>query len=80
MRPNRPARKLRLIERREPSMACASDCRDKTAQGAAACRRRCGSSARRLATMLEPDLAGYALIGAQIEMLASLGTDAQPRL
>jgi hypothetical protein len=30
--------------------------------------------------LLEPDLAGYALMGAQIELLAALGTANSPRL
>jgi hypothetical protein len=59
-------------------MACSTTCR--TDDTHSACRRRCGGAARRLKSLLEPDLAGYALIGAQIEMLAALGTADRPRL
>jgi hypothetical protein len=59
-------------------MACTNTCR--TEDSARACRRSCGSAARRQTSLLEPDLAGYALMGAQIELLAALGTAERPRL
>jgi hypothetical protein len=31
-------------------------------------------------SLLEPDLAGYALMGAQLAMLAALGSQERPRL
>jgi hypothetical protein len=59
-------------------MACSTNCR--TDDAPSACQRRCGGTVRRLKSLLEPDLAGFALIGAQIEMLAALGTEERPRL
>lgn len=59
-------------------MACATTCHsDETTGG---CKRGCGSTVRRQRSLLEPDLAGYALMGAQLEMLAALGTKDRPRL
>lgn len=59
-------------------MACSTTCR--TDDAPRLCQRGCGGAARRQKSLLEPDLAGYALIGAQIEMLAALGTADRPRL
>jgi hypothetical protein len=59
-------------------MACTSTCR--TEENVGACRRRCGTAVRRQISLLEPDLAGYALMGAQLEILAALGTQERPRL
>lgn len=59
-------------------MACSTTCR--TDETVPACRRSCGGATRRQTSLLDPDLAGYALIGAQIELLAALGTAARPRL
>lgn len=59
-------------------MACTRTCRSDEAP--TACRRGCGTVQRRRVSLLEPDLAGYALMGAQIEMLAALGTQERPRL
>ncbi|MCM0018865.1 MAG: hypothetical protein NBV67_02625 [Tagaea sp.] len=59
-------------------MACARTC--KSDESASDCRRRCGATLRRSPSLLEPDLAGYALMGAQLEMLAALGTQDRPRL
>ena len=59
-------------------MACTRNCRSN--EMPSACQRGCGTSRRRQMSLLEPDLAGYALMGAQIEILADLGTQARPRL
>lgn len=59
-------------------MACTNTCRNEEA--ARACARRCGTAVRRQISLLEPDLAGYALMGAQLEILAALGTAERPRL
>jgi hypothetical protein len=59
-------------------MACTNTCRSD--ESASACKRGCGSAIRRQISLLEPDLAGYALMGAQIELLAALGTQERPRL
>jgi hypothetical protein len=59
-------------------MACTRTCRNDDT--AAPCKRGCGAIARRQASLLEPDLAGYALMGAQLEILAALGTQERPRL
>jgi hypothetical protein len=59
-------------------MACSTACRsEETSNG---CKRGCGSTRRRQMSLLEPDLAGYALMGAQLEMLAALGSKDAPRL
>lgn len=61
-------------------MACSTACRSDDAEAPRACQRGCGSTRRRQMSLLEPDLAGYALMGAQLEMLAALGTKDAPRL
>jgi len=53
-------------------MACTQECRTKTDETARECKRGCGAVARRLAAMLEPDVAMRNLIGAQLEMLNAL--------
>lgn len=59
-------------------MACTRTCRSNDTPKA--CQRGCGSAQRRQMSLLEPDLAGYALMGAQLAMLAALGTQERPRL
>lgn len=53
-------------------MACTQDCRQQTEEAARQCKRSCGTVARRLAAMLEPDLAMRDLMGAQIATLNAL--------
>lgn len=59
-------------------MACTRTCRSD--ESASACKRSCGATARRQMSLLEPDLAGCALMGVQLELLASLGMQERPRL
>lgn len=59
-------------------MACTRTCRSD--ENVSPCQRGCGTTFRRQASLLEPGLTGYALIGAQIELLAALGTAERPRL
>jgi len=54
-------------------MTCNRDCRPQTDEATLDCKRDCGASARRLAAMLEPDLAMRNLMGAQFQMLNALG-------
>ncbi len=53
-------------------MICDRDCRPQTDIATPACKRGCASTARRLAALLEPDIAMRSLMGAQLEMLNAL--------
>ncbi|MFM7345136.1 MAG: hypothetical protein ACKO1J_07200 [Tagaea sp.] len=61
-------------------MACSTTCRSDDTDAPRGCKSACGSTRRRQMSLLEPDLAGYALMGAQLEMLAALGSKDAPRL
>lgn len=54
-------------------MTCTRECREQLDEATPACKRGCGTVARRLAAMLEPDVAMRNLMGAQLEMLSALG-------
>ncbi len=54
-------------------MTCTHECRPQTDDAAPDCKRGCGASVRRLAAMLEPDIAMRNLMGAQLELLSALG-------
>lgn len=54
-------------------MTCANECRPQNDEATLECKRGCGAATRRLAAMLEPDVAMRNLMGAQLEMLSALG-------
>ncbi len=54
-------------------MTCTRECRPQADEAAPSCKRGCNAVARRLAAMLEPDIAMRNLMGAQLEMLNALG-------
>ncbi len=54
-------------------MTCTRECLPQNDEAAPECKRGCGAVARRLAAMLEPDVAMRNLMGAQLEMLSALG-------
>ncbi len=54
-------------------MTCAHECREQLDEATPACKRGCGAAARRLAAMLDPDIAMRNLMGAQLELLSALG-------
>lgn len=53
-------------------MICDHACHKQIDETAPDCKRGCGTTARRLAAMLEPDIAMRNLMGAQLEMLNAL--------
>jgi hypothetical protein len=54
-------------------MTCTRECRPQTDEATLDCKRGCSAATRRLAAMLEPDVAMRNLMVAQLEMLNALG-------